>query len=92
MPLYEYICKHCGSASEQLLPHARVDTPGACPTCGRQDLRRRYSRVGVRYEGWGFAATDGMVPDRPGRGDFRTVRERAERLSEGETGSSMLGD
>lgn len=92
MPLYEYICKHCGSAIERLLPHARVDEPGPCPRCDRDRLRRRFSRVGVRYDGWGFAATDGMVPERPGRGDFRAVRERAERIREGDTGTSMLGD
>lgn len=92
MPLYEYICKHCGSACEHLLPHTQVDDAGACPSCGQDALRRRFSRVAVRYEGWGFAATDGMVPERPGRGDFRTVRERAERLSEGDPGTSMLGD
>ena len=92
MPLYEYICKHCGSASERLLPHARVHEPGPCASCDRSALQRRFSRVGVRYEGWGFAANDSMVPDRPGRGDFRTVRERAERISEGDTGSPSLGD
>lgn len=85
MPVYEYICKHCGHSSERLLPHADADRPGACGTCGRDVLRRRFSRVAVRYEGWGFSATDGMVAERPGRGRFRDVRERAERLSDEST-------
>ena len=82
MPVYEYICKHCGNESERLVPHVRADQPDPCASCGRDDLRRRFSRVAVRYDGWGFSSTDGMVPDRPGRGSFSEVRERAERISE----------
>ena len=82
MPVYEYVCAGCGEQLDRILPHDRADDPGACPSC-RGELRRRFSRVAVRYEGWGFSKTDGMVPERPGRGDFKQVRERAERLSDG---------
>ena len=85
MPVYEYLCKHCGSSVDRILPHNMAERPGACPDCGREQLKRRFSRVAVRLEGWGFAATDALVPDRPGRGDFRAVRDRAERVSEGDT-------
>lgn len=82
MPVYEYRCASCGGAHDRLLPHSRVDDPGPCPACDGE-LERRFSRVAVRYEGWGFRATDGLVPDRPGgRNDFQEVRERAERLSD----------
>ena len=87
MPVYEYTCKHCGTSIDRILPHDLSDRPGSCPDCGADALRRRWSRVGVKLEGWGFAATDGMVPDRPGRGDFRTVRDRADRIREGDTSS-----
>ncbi len=84
MPIYEYRCASCARSVDQLLPHHRVDDPGPCPTCAGA-LERRYSRVAVKLEGWGFSATDGMVPDRPGgRGHFKTVRERAERISDGD--------
>jgi len=89
VPVYEYICKHCGHGFDRILPHARADDPGDCPSCGADEVRRRFSRIAVSYDGWGFSSTDGMVPDRPGRGDFRAVRERAERISEGDTGSPM---
>lgn len=82
MPVYEYACASCGEHVERLLPHARVGEPGPCPACDG-DLVRRFSRVGVKLQGWGFAATDGMVADRPGRSSFREVQERAERLSDG---------
>jgi putative FmdB family regulatory protein len=89
VPVYEYVCQHCGAPSELLLPHARAADPGACDGCGHDRLRRRFSRVAVRYDGWGFNATDRLVADRPARGDFRTVRERAERIAEGDSRSSM---
>ena len=82
MPVYEYECAGCQARVDHLLPHGRADAPGPCADCGGE-LQRRFSRVAVRLEGWGFAATDGMVGDRPGRGDFKAVRERAEKLSDG---------
>lgn len=83
MPVYEYVCEACDRGIDRILPHDRADRPGPCPSC-EGALRRRFSRVAVRYEGWGFSKTDGMVPERPGRGSFREVRERAERLSDGD--------
>jgi hypothetical protein len=47
-------------------------------------LRRRYSRVAVRYEGWGFNSTDRLLPEERRRQDYRAVRERAERIADGE--------
>jgi len=81
VPVYEYVCGDCEARVDRILPHARVGDPGPCPTCGGV-LARRFSRVAVRLQGWGFRATDALVPDRPGRNDFRTVRERAEKLSD----------
>lgn len=86
MPVYEYLCTTCGKPQDRLLPIAQADDPGGCDDCAGT-LKRRFSRVAVRLEGWGFAATDGMVPDRPGRGDYKTVRERAERIAEGDASS-----
>lgn len=82
MPVYEYVCTACGEERERLLPMARADDPGTCQACDGE-LRRRFSRVAVKYTSWGFRSTDGLVADRPGRGDYREVAERAERISEG---------
>ena len=82
MPVYEYECAGCDARVDRLLPHRRADSPDPCEACGGE-LQRRFSRIAVKLEGWGFAATDGMVGDRPGRGDFKAVRERAEKLSDG---------
>lgn len=82
VPVYEYACAGCGEHVDRLLPHDRSREPGPCPSCG-SELVRRFSRVGVRLTGWGFKATDALVPDRAGgRNDFHAVRERAEQLSD----------
>jgi putative FmdB family regulatory protein len=82
VPIYEFRCQTCGQPVELLLAHARLAEPRTCEACGGQ-LTRRWSRVGVDLAGWGFSRTDGLVPERPGRGGFREVRERAERFADG---------
>lgn len=79
MPVYEFRCAGCGATEELVLPRGETG-PRPCPNCGDQ-LRRRYSRVAVRYSAWGFNSTDRLV-NRPGRNDFRTVREKAEQISD----------
>lgn len=82
MPVYEYACADCGGRTDRILPHSRAGEPGPCPGCGGR-LERRFSRVAVKLEGWGFSHNDALVPDRPGgRNDWRTVKERAEKLSD----------
>lgn len=82
MPVYEYRCAECQQATDLLLPYDRASDPHRCPGCDGP-LRRVFSRVAVRLEGWGFTRNDGLVPDRPGgRHDWHTVKERAEKLSE----------
>lgn len=80
MPVYAYRCA-AGHDCEQLRPLGAPSPPEGCPTCG-EPLRKRYGRVAVRYETWGFGATDSLVRD-PGRKDFRALRERAERIADG---------
>jgi len=79
MPVYEYACTACGEVEEHLLPLG-ADGPEACAACGGA-LRRKFSRVAVRYEGWGFSATDSLVNDSRGK-NYKELRERAERISD----------
>jgi putative FmdB family regulatory protein len=80
MPLYEYVCTACGNLEEHLQPLG-AGAPGPCGACGG-GLRRRYSRVAVRYEGWGFTSTDKLLPEDRRQQDFRKLRERAERIAD----------
>jgi len=57
------------------------EAPGPCPECGGE-LRRRWSRVGVRFSGWGFNATDALAPKgRPPR-DFKQLKRKAEEIAD----------
>jgi predicted nucleic acid-binding Zn ribbon protein len=54
---------------------------GPCPECGGE-LRRVYGRVGVRFAGWGFSRTDGLLPEGRPRKDFRALKDKAEELTD----------
>ena len=79
MPLYEYACTACAAVEEHLLPLG-AEGPAECAACGGA-LRRKFSRVAVKYEGWGFTATDKLVGDPRGK-DFKALRERADRIAD----------
>ncbi len=79
MPVYEYACRECGAVEDHLLPLG-ADGPDTCAACGGP-LRRKFSRVAVKYEGWGFTATDSLVKDTRGK-DFKELRSRAERIAD----------
>jgi putative FmdB family regulatory protein len=79
MPLYLFRCTACATEAELLLPIG--DTADrACETCGAP-ATHRFARVAVKYNGWGFGATDSLVSDTRGK-DFKALRETAEKLSE----------
>jgi putative FmdB family regulatory protein len=82
LPVYEYACRACGATEEHLQPLGS-GPPGPCAACGGE-LRRRWSRVAVRYQSWGFTSTDKLVGDDRRDQDFRALRDRAERISDGE--------
>ena len=82
MPVYEYACRACGASEEHLQPLGS-DAPGPCQACGGE-LRRRWSRVAVRYQSWGFTSTDQLVRDDRRDQDFRALRDRAERIADDE--------
>lgn len=81
MPIYEYRCASCGADSEHLQAMGAQPPVEGCAACGGE-LKRRFSRVAVKYEGWGFSSTDALVKD-PGGKDYKALRERAERISDG---------
>ena len=81
MPVYEYLCAACGALEEHLLPLGTAWTE-ACGSCGGV-LRKKFSRVAVRYEGWGFSSTDKLISDARGpRKDFKALRSKAEQISD----------
>jgi putative FmdB family regulatory protein len=81
MPVYEYICRSCGTRREEIQPMG-AKPPGPCAVCGGE-LRRVYGRVGVRFSGWGFNSTDSLMPKDRRRKDFKKLREKADEIAEG---------
>ncbi len=53
MPIYEYVCKRCGHAFEELI---RGDERPACPACGRNDAERQMSVPAAHTSGTGPSA------------------------------------
>jgi putative FmdB family regulatory protein len=80
VPVYEYRCGSCGRTREEIQPMGS-GPPGPCPECGGE-LRRLYGRVGVRFAGWGFSRTDGLLPEGRSRRDFRALKDKAEELTD----------
>jgi putative FmdB family regulatory protein len=78
MPIYEYRCTSCGQ-SHEFIVLAGESAPEACPECG-SPLKRRWSRLGVSLQGWGFARTDALLPERPGRKPFKHIKDKASEL------------
>ena len=84
MPVYEFVCRACGERAEEVRAMGDTAPPAACPACGKPELKRAFSRVGVRFSGWGFSRTDALVDDRRGpRKDFKTLQSKAEEIAEG---------
>jgi putative FmdB family regulatory protein len=79
MPLYLFRCTSCATEAELLLPLGQTDVR-PCAECGAP-AKHRFARVAVKYNGWGFAATDNLVSDTRGK-DFKSLRETAEKISD----------
>lgn len=82
MPVYEFRCVGCDEVVETVRAMGQTDPPEACPACGGR-MRRRWSRVGVRFQGWGFSSTDDLLPeDRRARRDYKQLKEKADEITE----------
>ncbi len=44
MPIYEYVCEHCGRLSSFFVCNIRTHRTPACPKCGASEMRRAVSR------------------------------------------------
>jgi putative FmdB family regulatory protein len=79
MPTYVFRCTRCAAETELLLPLGET-APRICDDCGGE-ARHRLARVAVRYNTWGFTATDSLVSDTRGK-DFTELRNKAEQISD----------
>jgi putative FmdB family regulatory protein len=62
MATYEYVCLACEGAFERSRPiTAAVDTAIACPSCGSERVRRRFSLFATSSGGPGTTASGGCA-------------------------------
>ncbi|MBE2239684.1 MAG: zinc ribbon domain-containing protein [Caldilineaceae bacterium] len=47
MPLYEYVCSHCGASFEQWVRSASSKEAIACPQCQSVEVNKQFSTFGV---------------------------------------------
>lgn len=57
MPIYEYVCDHCGSRFERMQQFSD-DPIRICPNCDFESVRRVLSPVGIIFKGSGWYITD----------------------------------
>ncbi len=61
MPVYTYRCENCGVQFDRTQKFS--EPPLAwCPECGKKELRKVYTPVGIVFKGSGFYATDHRSP------------------------------
>lgn len=57
MPIYTYRCENCGIQFERTQKFS--DQPlTRCPECGKKELHKVYTPVGIVFKGSGFYSTD----------------------------------
>jgi putative FmdB family regulatory protein len=80
LPIYEYKCKQCGHRFD-LLQAMDAERVACCEKCGSSAQRVFSPRIAIRYEGWGFNATDSLLPEKSrSQRDFKQLREKAEQI------------
>ena len=48
MPLYEYVCSHCGAAFEQWVRSASSKEAISCPQCQSVEVNKQFSTFGMQ--------------------------------------------
>jgi putative FmdB family regulatory protein len=81
MPVFGYKCTSCGAREEHIVLPTET-APEKCAACGGELKRTWSGRLHVSLQGWGFSKTDSYLPDDRPRRDFKTLKERAERITE----------
>lgn len=61
MPVYTYRCDNCGVQFERTQKFSEPSLAW-CPECGKKELRKVYTPVGIVFKGSGFYATDHRSP------------------------------
>jgi len=61
MPIYEYVCSHCGHRFEKLVRSFAGDQEVHCPRCRENDSKRVVSSFAVSRTGAGLPSAPGPI-------------------------------
>jgi putative FmdB family regulatory protein len=87
MPVYTYRCESCGVQFEKTQKFSDPQLT-RCPECGKKELRKVYTPVGIVFKGSGFYSTDNRSPSGQGRLSGSHNEEKNEKSSSSETKTS----
>jgi len=59
MPIYEYLCKDCGTRFELIKPMSAADEKASCPKCASLEVRRLISMVNAFSGGKNISGSSG---------------------------------
>jgi len=59
MPLFEYVCVHCGASFEYLVRSSASKEEIACPKCASVEVSKKFSTFGVKGGSVGAGASAG---------------------------------
>ena len=57
MPIYEFVCHHCGNDFEKIVSFSATGVPH-CPQCGSDQVQRRIGLPALHFKGSGFYIND----------------------------------
>jgi len=86
MPIYDYVCHHCGHRFE-VIHGVHADGPRTCPVCGGGPVRKAISAPSIHFKGSGWAKKDRGSAARKAA----SASETAPAAASGDGGSSADG-
>jgi putative FmdB family regulatory protein len=90
MPIYDYVCHHCGHRFEVI--HGLHDEgPKTCPVCHSNEVRKAIATPAVHFKGSGWAKKDRSATKRSSTSETKPAEAGAGTSSGDTTASSDSG-
>ena len=64
MPIYDYVCHHCGHRFE-VIHGLHADGPKECPVCHSHEVRKAFAPPTIVFKGSGWAKKDRRATTKP---------------------------
>jgi putative FmdB family regulatory protein len=91
MPVYTYRCESCGVQFEKTQKFSDAQLT-RCPECGKKELRKVYTPVGIVFKGSGFYSTDNRSPSGQARFSSAHNEEKGEKSEKNSTSETKTSE